>query len=307
VKWRKPRALQPGDTIAVVSPASPIPEDKLRSGLKLLEDAGYRVVLGKAALRATDYLAGTDEERASDLQWAFDDPDVAAVWCSRGGYGCARLLPYLDLDRMAASGKMFLGFSDVTTLHLALNRRGLVTFYAPMALTFSVERPAWVRESFLGALEGRVAVPAGAPRANSLRPGTVEGRTTGGCLCLVCDSIGTPDALDAQDKLLLLEDIDENPHRVDAMLTHLLHCGLIQRAAGLVIGEMTNTDSRCDATIGARAWREIFRERLQDVPVPAMVGYPFGHMSAMLTVPLGIRARMDASQGTLHFLESPCE
>lgn len=307
MRWRKPRALRPGDTIAVVSPASPIPEDKLQIGLKLLEDAGYRIALGKSVLRSTDYLAGSDEERAADLQWAFDDPAVAAIWCSRGGYGCARLLPHLDLDRMAASGKMFLGFSDVTMLHLALNRRGLVTFYAPMALTFSVERPEWVRQSFLGALEGNVQIPAEAPRAQCLHPGKAEGRTTGGCLCLLCDSIGTSDSLDARGKILLLEDIDENPHRVDAMLTHLLHCGILQGAAGLVIGEMTNTDARCDATIGKRAWQEIFRERLEGVQTPAMLGYPFGHMSAMLTLPLGIRARMDSEQGTLEFLESPCE
>lgn len=297
----------PGDTIAVVSPASPIPEDKLQVGLKLLEGAGYRIALGKSALRSTDYLAGTDEERAADLRWAFEDPEISAIWCSRGGYGCARLLPHLDLDRMAASGKMFLGFSDVTTLHLALNRRGLVTFYAPMALTFSVERPEWVRQSFLAALRGKAEIPAEAPHAKCLYPGQAEGYTTGGCLCLLCDSIGTPNPLDATGKLLLLEDIDENPHRVDAMLTHLLHSGILQGAAGLVIGEMTNTDARCDATIGKRAWQEIFRERLEGVQIPAMLGYPFGHMSAMLTLPLGIRARMDAAQGTLEFLESPCE
>lgn len=303
----KPRALRPGDTIAVVSPASPIDATKLEKGLEVLKSAGYQVLLGRHVLAADAYLAGTDEQRAEDLRWAFEQPEVAAIYCSRGGYGCARLLPNLDLDAMAASGKMFLGFSDITTIHLALNRRGLVTLYAPMALSFSVEREPWVYASFLDALLGRTDSPEGMPRAETLVEGVAEGDVTGGCLCLLADSLATPDALEARGKILIIEDVDEHPHRVDAMLTHLLNAGVLQTVSGIVVGEMTSTDEKTDASIGGRPWREIVRDRIAPLGIPAVLGYPFGHVRNMRTMPLGIRARLDANAGTLAYLEACAE
>ena len=129
---------------------------------------------------------------------------------------------------------------------------------------------------------------------------------TGGCLCLLCDSLQTPDVLEAKGKILLIEDVDENPHRIDAMLTHLLNANLIQQAAGIVVGEMTNTDDKEDATIGKRPWKEIVDEKFGSLDIPTITGYPFGHQKNMLTLPLGIAARLDADAGTLTYLESPC-
>lgn len=272
----------------------------------MLEREGYRVKPMPNAYAAQGFLAGTGEQRASDLQAAFDDPEITAVMCTRGGYGCARLLPYLDLDRIAASRKLFIGFSDITTLHLALNRRGLPTLHAPMALTFTVDREYWVHESFINALRGEETVPMDAPLGKTIVRGTAEGVVTGGCLCLLTDSIGTKDALDCEGKIVLIEDVDENPHRIDAMLTHLLTAGIIQKAAGIVIGEMTRTDEKSDATIGAMPWREIVRDRLEGLGIPMIIDFPFGHCAQMLTLPLGIRAALNADQGSLHYLESVC-
>lgn len=302
----KPPPLGPGSHIRIVSPASPIEPERIAGGLALLESQGYRVTLGEHVFDRHFYLAGKDTDRALDLMTAFNDPDVDAVICSRGGYGCARLLPYLDLDRMAKSGKFFAGFSDITTLHLALNRRGLVTFHMPMLLSFSVDRQPWVSESFLNLLRGIAAAPSEAPRAECIGPGVAEGIVTGGCLCLLTDSIGTPDDIDFANKIVLIEDVDENPHRIDAMLTHLLATGRLQSAAGIVIGEMTGTDERADPTIGPWTWREIVLDRLKDLNLPMVVNFPFGHMKAMLSLPLGIRARLDAGEGTLTYLEDPC-
>ncbi|HRI43133.1 MAG TPA: LD-carboxypeptidase [Fimbriimonadaceae bacterium] len=301
----KPRAIEPPAVIRVVSPASPIAEEKLQRGLQRLREAGYRIELAAHALDSDAYLAGSDTDRAADFEAAFLDPRVDAVYCSRGGYGCAKLLPYLDLDAIAATGKMFLGFSDITTLHLALNRRGLATLYAPMALSFSIERAPWVHESFFNALAGETRTPVAAPPGRTLVPGNAEGIVTGGCLCLLTDSIGTPDALDVTDRILLIEDVDEHPHRVDAMLTHLIQAGIIQKAVGIVIGEMTSTDEKTDASIGGKPWREIVAERLIPLGLPCVIDYPFGHAKNMLTMPLGIRARLDAEAGTLTYLE-PC-
>src|SRR5262249_52775709 len=156
------------------------------------------------ALESNEYLAGNDEDRAKDLQDAFADPDIKAVLCTRGGYGCARLLPHLNFDEIAASHKMLLGFSDVTTLHLALNRRGRPTIHCPMALTLHYPREPWVYESFKEILKGNPEPPAEAPRGTTINPGIAEGPMTGGCLCLICDSIGTPEAIDAKGRLLLI-------------------------------------------------------------------------------------------------------
>lgn len=302
----KPKALKPGDSLRLVSPASPILPEKVSRFTRMMEDAGYRVTVSKHAFESDVYLAGSDEHRAQDLNEAFAADDVDAVMCSRGGYGCARLMPRLDLDMMARSGKLFLGFSDITTVHLALNRRGLPTLHAPMALSLSVDRADWVYESFLNCLKGENPIPEKAPTGKTLIPGSAEAVVTGGCLCLITDSIGTPDSVDCAGKILLIEDVDENPHRIDAMLTHLRLTGMIQRAAGIVIGEMTNTDEKIDPTIGGKPWREIVRDRLGDLDVPTITDFPFGHCKNMLTLPLGIRARLDADAGTLTYTEPLC-
>jgi muramoyltetrapeptide carboxypeptidase len=304
---RKPRALRPGDVVRIVSPASPVAQEKIEAAVGILKGQGYEVQLGEHVFDAEHYLAGSDVERASDLMAAFEDPAVACVLCSRGGYGCARLLSHLDFDSLAASGKLFVGFSDVTTLHLALQRRGLVSLHGPMALSFSVDRPAWVIRSFTSALKGEGVIPPDAPRGECVVPGVAEGPVSGGCLCLLTDSIGTREAIQPDGVVLLIEDVDEPPHRVDAMLTQLLNSGIAERAAGFVVGEMTRTDEKADAGIGTRPWREIVAERLAPLGKPTILGFPFGHASGMLTLPLGVRARLDAERGELEYLEGHCQ
>ncbi len=272
-----------------------------------LEAEGYVVQLAKHALAEADYLAGSDAERATDLMEAFADPAVSAVLCSRGGYGSARLMPHLDLDAMAASNKLFLGYSDITTLHLALQRRGLASVYAPMGISFHYDRDPWVYESFKSALKGEDTIPKGIPAGTTLVGGVAEGELTGGCLCLLTDSLATPDPLDAKGKILLIEDVDENPHRIDAMLTHLLLSGILPSASGVVIGEMTNTDERSDPLIGAKPWRDIVQDRVAPLGIPTIIDFPCGHMKNMLTLPLGLRVRLDADAGELKYLERLCD
>lgn len=303
---RKPRALRPGAKVRIVSPASPIKEEKLQAMLGMLAAEGYTAEVSRHALADDFHLAGTDQQRADDLRDAYTDPSVDAVLCARGGYGCARLMQLLDLDQMARAGKLFLGFSDITTLHLALNRRGLPTIYAPMAISFSVDRAPWVHESFKRALKGEIAQPDGVPPGETMVSGAAEGEVTGGCLCLITDSLATPDTVDCVGKIVLIEDVDEHPHRIDAMLTHLINSNQIQQAAGIVVGEMTRTDEKPDESIGGKPWREIVEERLKPLGIPAVVNYPFGHAPNMLSLPMGVRARLDADAGTLTYLESPC-
>jgi muramoyltetrapeptide carboxypeptidase len=302
----KPRSLRPGDTIQFVTPASPLTADKLEFTTNLLNEAGYKVKVAPHALDSQGYLAGSDQDRAEDLQAAFDDPETSAVLCTRGGYGCARILPLLDFERIANSGKMLIGFSDITMLHVALNRLGTPTVHGPMALTLHYPREKWVYESFLQVLKGELAFPADVPQPTTVVGGVAEGETTGGCMCLLTDSIGTPWSLETEGKLVVIEDVDENPHRIDAMFTQFVNSGLAAKAAGFVIGEMTRTDDRADEAIGAKPWREIVRDRLAPLGKPMIIDLPMGHAKNMLTLPLGIRARLDADAGELTYLEPLC-
>ncbi|MCW5937002.1 MAG: LD-carboxypeptidase [Fimbriimonadaceae bacterium] len=291
--------LEPGAHIRVVSPASSIEPAKIEKGVAVLEAEGYRVTLGANVFERDGYLAGTDGARAADLQDAFADPGVDCVFCSRGGYGCARLLPLLDLDRMAASGKLLVGFSDVTALHTALNRRGLPTLYGPMLLTLGSDRAPWVTQSLLRAMRGEDSIVTEAPAGKTLVPGRAQGVVTGGCVCLIASSLATPEAIETEGKILLLEDVDEPAHRVDSMLTQLRNGGFLQRAAGIVVGEMTGTDDQPKDGIGHWDWRRIVQDRVGDLGVPAVFDFPFGHAMHILTLPLGVPATLDAEKGTL--------
>ena len=301
----KPPAIKPGDRIAVVSPSSSTAAEKIAKGIALLEGRGYEVILGEHAYDVDAFLAGTDEHRAADLMGAWFDDSIAAIIFSRGGYGMGRLMPHLDLDRMAAVPKLVVGFSDATALHLALNRRGLATLHAPMLLSFTKDRAPWVSQLWFQAMEGTgpVALPPDAPRGETILGGTAEGVVTGGCLCLLSDSLGTRDSLSAQDKILLIEDVDEHAYRVDAMLTHLLASGALEGVAGIVVGEMTRTDDQADPSIPTKPWREVVIERLARLNVPMIIGFPFGHGEHMASLPLGIKAKLDADRGELTYLE----
>lgn len=301
----KLRPIRPGDAIGIVSPASPVTADKLDFIVDLLHNEGYRTKVYPHALDFTDYLAGSDQDRAAEFQHAFDDPETAAVLCTRGGYGCARIVDHIDWDRVVASRKALMGFSDITTFHLAIQRRGGASLHSPMALTLHYPRVEYVYDSFRRVLRGDMTVPAEAPIATTVVGGVAEGESVGGCLCLLADSIATKNALDVHGKLFFIEDVDEAPHRVDAMLTHLLNTGIAQRAAGFVVGEMTRSDEHVDEGIGGRPWREIVIERLAPLGKPMVIDFPFGHHRGMLTIPFGVRTRLDADSGTIEVLESP--
>ncbi|MFM9872610.1 MAG: LD-carboxypeptidase [Fimbriimonadaceae bacterium] len=300
----KPRALKPGSHIRITTPASPLTMEKIADGIKFLEHEGYKVSLSEHVFDKKYYLAGDDETRAADFMEAVRDPSVDCIMFSRGGYGCARLMPYLNLEEIVETGKQICGFSDVTTLHLALNKRGLVTLHTPMLITLSVERVDWVYQSLRNILKGDNPFVPEATRAETLVGGTAEGVITGGCMCLMTDSFGTDYELDCKGKIVVIEDVDEQPHRVDAMLTNLLNNGQLQSAAGIVIGEMTGTDEMADEKIGSWPWREIIADRVKPLGIPSVINFPFGHMKTMLSIPMGVAARFDADAGRLELLES---
>ncbi len=304
----RPRAIQPGMTLGVVSPSSAIEPDDLEKGLQPFYRRGYKIVLGEHTLARRGYLAGTDEQRARDLMAMFARDDVDAVLCSRGGYGAARLIPYLDPAVFRNNPKLLIGYSDITVLHLWLLRQvGLVGLYAPMPITMTRPIPEHAMAVFWRALE--VAEPLGElPTWNApfraIRPGKAQGRLTGGCLCLMADSIGTPYELDTRDAIVMIEDVDEPPYRLDAMLNHLKLAGKWEVCKGIAFSEDTRWEKHVKEGEPTLTPDELLDDYFGALPQPSMAGFPFGHILDPLTLPYGVLAELDTERGKLTLLES---
>lgn len=318
----RPRALRAGDTIGIVAPSSPtFTPTSIEFGRRILEDKGFRVRLGATVHRKNAYLAGTDEERAEDLNAMFADPEVAGIVCLRGGYGAMRMLGGVDFELIRKNPKVFVGYSDITALHLAiwLHCR-LVTFHGPMvASEMAGNFSSWTAGYFWRSLTeasplGRIVNPPDGPRTFAITTGRAAGTLLGGNLSLVAATVGTPYGLGAgaatggslEGAILFLEDVGEEPYRVDRMLTQLRLAGLIQRAGGIVFGE--SVDCRpaefrpgfpCTFSL-----EEVLFDRLGDLGIPVFYGLAAGHGSDKATLPLGVRASMDADKGTLTIEEA---
>ncbi|GAA2446839.1 S66 peptidase family protein [Streptomyces lavendulocolor] len=295
----RPARLRPGDRIAVVSPSGPVPEDRLRDGLAVLRGWGLDPLVMPHALDVhpeLPYLAGTDGDRARDLTDAWCDPTVSAVVCARGGYGVQRMVDLLDWPAMRAAGpKVFVGYSDVTALHEAFAvRMGLATLHGPMAGAMTFLKDAATRESLRATLFDPGAVRTlGLPGARPMVPGRARGVTLGGCLALLAADLATPHARRSlRGGLLLLEDVAEEPYRLDRILTQLLRAGRLDGVTGIALGSW----EECGPYAEVRA---TLRDRLAPLGVPVVEQLGFGHGPTNLTVPLGVPALLDADAGTL--------
>jgi muramoyltetrapeptide carboxypeptidase len=311
----KPPRLQSGDTIGVVAPASPPPDPRaIDRATALLRALGFQVKLGTHVRQRRGFLAGTDRERAGDLMKLFADPGVKAILCVRGGHGVTRLLPLLDFGLIRRHPKIFVGYSDLTALHAALQARAnLVTFHGPMlnADFLAHHFPPFTCESFFRTLTQPAAPGSlcqGCPdkTVSVLRGGTASGLLTGGNLTMLCALLGTPWQPVLRGKILLLEEINEAPYRVDRMLTQLLNAGLLQTAAGIAIGQNHACEDRIARKRGEcrQSLRDVFRDRLLPLRVPVVTGLPFGHVPLNATVPLGVAAVLDGKRGDLVVAES---
>ena len=306
---KRPRALKRGDTIGIVAPSGPIPCEELEQGVALLEARGYRVVVGENVLSchpSYDYLAGTDAQRAADLNAMLTRPEIDAVFCARGGYGAMRLFDRIAWDRIPQEPKIFLGYSDITSLHTALARRcGWVTLHGPMIFALTKQSPgrAEVHWRLLETPEAFGILPADPESMTTLFGGQVEGELAGGCLCLLARACGSPYAPDFRDKIVLLEDVGEAVYRADRDLMQLKNAGLLDQAAGFVIGNITRWQME-EADPPVNTPQALWKDYFGDLGKPVITGFPFGHESDPLTLPLGVRARLDADARTLTLLES---
>lgn len=293
---RRPRALVPGDRVAVVAPAGPVPKDLLDAGVAILESWGLQVTLARHVLDRHprfDYLAGTDAERAHDFTQAWLAPDIAGVLCARGGYGVTRMLDLVDWPALhAVEPKILAGYSDITALHEAVaTQLGVAGLHAPMvATTAFCEDPA-TQEGLRRALVApEQPTTIGSPQARSLVGGRAHGVTVGGCLSLLPATRGLPTAqTNIAGGILVLEDVDEECYRLDRYLTQLRQAGWLDGVAGIAIGSWTN------CLPDPETLAELVLDRLGDLGVPVATELGFGHGGRTQTVPLGTPATLDAS------------
>ncbi len=289
-QMRVPPPVSPGARIAVVAPGSP-PRDPraLRRGMARLSGWGYEPVPGRHLFARRGDLAGTDAERSEDLLVALTDPTIAAVWAARGGWGTARLLAGLDLARVARRPRWLIGFSDVTSLQLALFGRGICSWYAPVVAELADPRRVVASD-----LRKMLADPRAARRigARTIIPGRAAGPLAGGCLSLLAASAGTVWQPDLRGAVVFLEEVGEAPYRVDRMLWQVRAAGILDGIAGLAFGQFV--DCRAPAGRASRSLAAVLAEHAREIGVPTVSGLPVGHGPRARALPIGFNARLDA-------------
>jgi len=294
---KRPKKLIPGDRIGVIAPAGPIGEKDLQPGIRLLESEGFEVQLGRHLFHSKDYLAGEDEDRLRDLHEMFLDPGVAAVFCARGGYGTPRLLERMDYAMIRKHPKIFVGYSDVTALLLAIYRKSsLVTFHGPVVRELGTGN--WSNwDSLVGLLRGD-GMELRFPEGTSLRKGRAAGPLVGGNLSLISHLLGTPFLPSLDGCILFIEELGEPLYRLDRMITHLRLSGQRQRLAGFVAGRFK------ECGVKERIDR-LLEERLEALRIPMATGLPVGHGGGNVTLPIGVLAELDTERMVIT-LQEPC-
>lgn len=296
-----PRAPGPGSRVALIAPGGPVDEARVERAMADCREFGFVPVLGDAATSRDGYLAGPDTGRADDLERAFRDPSVDVVWALRGGYGAMRLLAGLDVEPMRRRPRPFIGFSDNTAIHLALATAGIVSFHGPHpgALTDPFARDG-LRRVLCEPRPAGVLPPApdGEPVV-TLAPGVAEGRLAGGNLSILAALCGTPWALRASGCIVVIEDVGEATYRIDRALMQLVLCGALRGATGIAFGRFTDRPN----SDNDRVLEDVLAEITRPLGVPVVSGIPVGHIDGQWTLPLGVRARLDADRGGLEILE----
>ncbi len=313
MELKKPKRLSPGDTVGMVSPAGvnyeQVEVDIIRETLEVL---GLKMKAGSGMQNRWGYFAGTDEERAADINTMFADDSVDAIFALHGGWGSARLLPLLNFEIIAANPKIFMGYSDITALLLAMySRAGLVTFHGPNGGSrwneFSVE---YVRRLMFEGEAVAYANPVDqedtlVPVANRIRtmyPGKARGRLVGGNLTVLTSIIGSDMLPDWEGHILFLEDIGEAIYRIDRMLTQMKLAGILDKIAGFVFGKCT--DCKADSGYSSFTLNEVLDQHIKPLGIPAWAGSMIGHIERKFTLPLGVNAQIDAEKGEIRLLES---
>ncbi len=310
----KPKALKVGDTVGLIAPASNTTEENVQKSIQMLTSLGFVVKEGKTLYERHGYLAGKDDIRAKDVNDMFADKEVDGIICIRGGSGCLRILDKIDYDIVRANPKVFVGYSDLTVLHIHFTQEcDLVTFHGPMVSANMInDFDDFSRQGLLkmifGSEDGIIPIenPAGHDLV-SLNGGMAIGPLIGGCLSLVVSTLGTPYEIDTKGKILFLEDIGEEPYRIDRMLNNLRLAGKLDDAVGIILGDFKNCDKPTDHYDNNLSLQEVFEDQVLSAGKPTIGNLRSGHCKPMITLPFGVHYRLDADKKELHLLEKPTQ
>ena len=300
----KPRKLRPGARIGIVNPAYWLEADRLQRAVKVFEDLGYELVLGKSTGLKENQCAGSPAERAEDIMAMFEDPAIDAIVCARGGYGGNRVLSLLDYDIIRANPKIFVGYSDITGLLTSIAQKaGLVTFHGPMLSTYGKQTIQYNLDVFQQVLSGSDNIKitsAPACQARCLKPGVASGPLWGGNLTLLIERLGTEKQVDTSGAILLLEDIDEKLYAFERMMLHLKSSGSLAGIKGLLVGEMLEMgDSK---TPFGKTTDEIVMDVCGDLDIPIISNFPCGHGDYQATLPISHNIEIYAGETNPHLL-----
>ncbi len=310
MKTVKPKKLLKGDLIGIISPASS-PDDltKINKGVEYLESLGYKAAVGKNVGKTNGYLAGTNAERIEDLHSMFSNKEVKAVFTVRGGYGSIRLLDKIDYDLIRKNPKIFVGYSDINALQLAfLKQCGLVTFSGPMvAVDFHNEVSPFTEENFWKMITsdkkiGKLHNP-NEERFFHLTEGKGEGKIIGGNLTIISSMMGTEYLPEFDKSILLLEDINEPPYKVDRMLNQLKLAKVFRKLKGIILGRFVNCYEP-DEMKNSLTLNEVIEEYFHSLKIPVIYNFKHGHIKDNLTIPLGLNASVNAGKGIVEITES---
>jgi muramoyltetrapeptide carboxypeptidase len=287
-----PAFLQKGDTIGIATPASPYPQQTFEAGIQTLKQWGFKVINGRKGSGRKGYLAGTDLERAGELMDLFTNPEVKGIICSRGGYGSMRVLDHLDFKKIIKHPKVFMGFSDITVLLMALwKKSSLMTFHGPMITTFpKLNKGSLTRVRSV--LSGAYPLEIPLNHNNAFHPRSTEGILLGGNLTLLVHLIGTPYEPVWDRAILFLEDCGEAPYRIDRLFSHLKLRGALEKVSAILVGQFTGSDNR-------RLPQNLFKFWLGDLNVPVWTGLPIGHGPQNIPLPVGAPAFLDSEKDLL--------
>jgi muramoyltetrapeptide carboxypeptidase len=301
----KPPAVRAGDTIGIVAPASNIKPELLEQGCRELESLGFKTFYRPDIVTSYRYFAGPHERRRAEFLEMLQSKDIRAIFCARGGYGSGHLIPDLSADLIRQNPKIISGASDITLVLNFVERSGVVSFHGPMVATSIRQGSAgYDRDVLLSLLQGSAQLRFPTDGTTVLRPGTAEGRLTGGCLSLVVSTLGTHHEIDTTDSILVLEDIDAKPYQIDRMITHLKQAGKFEGVSGVVFGEMLNCMQNPNQ---GYTLEQVLLDLLAEFSFPVLFGFATGHTSRPnVIVPFGVRARLDltSSAPLFELLES---
>jgi len=311
----KPNRLKKGDTVGLITPGGYISESDLNDTIEIVESLGFKPYFTDNILAKNGYLAGTDKQRADDINHMFGNEKVNAVLCARGGYGCNRILPMINYDLIRSNPKVLVGYSDITALLYAIfSQTGLVTFHGPVGIsTFNEFSVDYFKKVLMHPEEKTIFKPADESHHQDtddyerypIRTGKAKGELIGGNLRIAVTLLGTPYDVDYNGKILFLEEVDEKPYRIDRMLTELLLADKLQHVSAVALGVFIKCDIMEGSQKGEESFslKEVFYDRLFELNVPVIYGLSFGHISNKFTIPFGIEAEIDVLNEALTLQE----